>query len=97
MDRQVGAARRHVIEDCGFLFLPDAPNVGVDHEAVVLGEALGIEFLHVLGVVEVYAAGPKGLLELGTAQSGLMMTLVAEEQEPNGTSLCFGGHGQGTS
>ena len=97
MDRHVGSARRRVIENSGFLIFRDAPNVGVDHETVVLGKVLGIEFLHVLGVVEVYAAGPKGLLELGAAQGGLMVTLVAEEQEPNGTSLCFGGHGQGTS
>ena len=93
MDRQVGAARRHVIEDCGFLFLPDAPNVGVDHEAVVLGQVPGVEFLHVLGVVEVYAAGPEGLLELGAAQGGAVVPLVTEEEQANGLSFRLGGQG----
>ena len=91
MNRHVRTAIGHVIKNRGFLFLADRRDVGVDHQAVVFGKVLGVEVLHVLGVIKVDATRSEGLLELGAAIGGAVVSLVPEKEQLDGAGFRGGG------
>jgi hypothetical protein len=68
----------------------DAGGVGVDDEAGVFAERVGIEVFDFVGVGEVDAPLFQHRLELLEAGGGLVVAVVAEEEDLEGESFVVG-------
>ena len=55
--------------------------IGVDHQAIVRGQCFGVERIDLVGVSEVNAALRQNGLQLAKALGGLVVAVVAEEED----------------
>ena len=81
VQRDEALAAGDVVEQRLLLLRRDLRRVGVDDQAVVLAERLGVEVLDLVGVRQLDAALLQHRLKLPEPLRRLMMAVVAEEQE----------------